>query len=135
MKTISLLAVLAAVALCVPAARAAEIRVLGTTLMHSILDELAPAFERATGHRVSATLDTTNIIMGRIKNGETADVAILTVPAIDELTKQGKLAPEDRVDVARSNVGVAVLASAPKPDVSSVEAFKKTLLAAKSVAY
>lgn len=122
-------------ALAAPGANAAEIKILGTTLMHSILDELAPAFERATGHKFSPALDTTNLIMGRIKNGETADVAILTVQAIDELTKQGKLSPDGRVDVARSTVGVAVLAGAPKPDVSSVEAFKKTLLAAKSVAY
>lgn len=94
-----------------------------------------PAFERATGHKLSVTFDTTNILVGRIKNGESADVAILTMPAIEDLIKQGKVAGDSRVDVARSGVGIAVLTSAPKPDVSTVEAFKKTLLNAKSVSY
>ncbi len=125
----------AVAALQAMAAQAAEIKVLSTTLMNSVMAEAAPAFERATGHKLSVTFDTTNILMGRIKAGETADVAILTTPAIEDLAKQGKVAGDSRVNVARSGVGVAVLASAPKPDVSTVEAFKKTLLAAKSVAY
>jgi molybdate transport system substrate-binding protein len=116
-------------------AQAAEIKVLSTTLMHSIIGEAAPAFERATGHKLSVTYDTTNLLMGRINGGETADVVILTTPAIEDLSKRGKVAGDSRVNVARSGIGIAVLASAPKPDVSTVEAFKKTLLAAKSVAY
>jgi molybdate transport system substrate-binding protein len=116
-------------------ARAAEIKVLSTTLMNSVIWAAGPAFERATGHKLSVTFDATNLLMGRIKNGESADVAILTTPAIEDLIKQGKLAGDSRVDVARSGIGIAVLASAPKPDVSTVEAFKKTLLNAKSVSY
>jgi molybdate transport system substrate-binding protein len=116
-------------------ARAAEIKVLSTTLMNSIIAAAGPAFERASGHKLAVTFDTTNILMGRIKAGETTDVVILTTPAIEELVKQGKVGGDSRVDVARSGVGIAALASAPKPDVSTVEAFKKTLLAAKSISY
>jgi molybdate transport system substrate-binding protein len=116
-------------------AHAAEIKVLSTTLMNSIIATAAPAFERATGHKLAVTFDTTNILMGRINAGETADVVILTTPAIEELTKRGKVAADSRVNVARSGVGIAVLASAPKPDVSTVEAFKKTLLAARSISF
>ena len=116
-------------------ARTAEIKVLSTTLMNSIIAAAGPAFERTSGHKLSVTFDTTNILMGRINGGETADVVILTTPAIEELTKRGKVAGDSRVDVARSGVGIAALASAPKPDVSTVETFKKTLLAARSISY
>jgi molybdate transport system substrate-binding protein len=71
----------------------------------------------------------------RIQKGETADLAILGSGAIDELVKQGKISAGSRRVLARCRVGVAVLAGKPRPDISSVEAFKRTLLGAKSVAY
>jgi molybdate transport system substrate-binding protein len=71
----------------------------------------------------------------RLKRGEPADVLIMVGYALDDLIKQGKVAPDSRVDLARSFIGVAVRAGAPRPDLSSAEAFKRALLAARSVAY
>jgi molybdate transport system substrate-binding protein len=114
-------------------AGAAEIRVLCSTGMSSAMSVLVPEFERASGHKLSIAYDTANLLMGRIKGGETADLAILTGPAIDELAKQGKVG--GRADLARSGVGISVRSGAPKPDIGSVEALKRALLDAKSVAY
>jgi molybdate transport system substrate-binding protein len=84
---------------------------------------------------VLISYDTSNIILGRINAGETGDMVVLTGPVIDNLTKQGKLVAGSRVDLAKSGVGVAIRTGAVKPDISSPEAFKRTLLAAKSIAY
>ena len=75
------------------------------------------------------------MILDRLKKGEAADIVILTGPVIDELTKQGKVVPGSRVDIASTGLGVAIRAGAPKPDISSTDAFKRTLLNAESVAY
>ncbi len=114
---------------------AAEIKVISSTGMSTMMKELIPAFERTSGHKVAITYDTSNIIMGRVKGGETADLIILTGPVIDDLTKQGKVTPGSRADLAKSGIGVAVRTGAPKPDISSVEAFKYALVNAKSVTY
>jgi molybdate transport system substrate-binding protein len=114
---------------------AAEIKVISSTGMSTMFKELIPAFERASGHKVSITYDTSNIVLGRIKGGETADLIILTGPVIDDLAKQGKVVAGSRADLARSGIGVAVKTGAPRPDISSVEAFKRTLVSARSVAY
>ena len=114
-------------------AGAAEIRVLCSTGMSSVMSVLVPEFERTSGHKLSIAYDTANLLMGRIKGGEAADLAILTGPAMDELLKQGKVA--GRTDLARSGVGISVRSGAPKPDIGSVEALKRALLDAKSVAY
>lgn len=124
-----------AMALSHGGAGAAEIKVLSSTGMRSVLSDLIPEFERASGHKVAISYDTANLLMGRIKAGESADLAILTGSAMDELAKLGKLASGSRVDLARSGVGVAVRAGAAKPDIKSVEAFKRTLLDTKSIAY
>ena len=116
-------------------ASAAEIKVLSSNGVRSVLLELVPEFERTSGHTVTISHDSANRLTGRIKAGETADLAILTAPTIEELTKHGKVAAGSRVDLARSGVGVSVRAGSPKPDISSAEAFKRTLLDAKSVAY
>jgi len=124
----------AAIALAQAAvAGAAEIRVLCSTGMSSAMSVLVPEFERASGHKLSIAYDTANLLMGRIKGGEAADLAILTAPAIDELAKQGKVG--GRTDLARSGVGISVRSGAPKPDIGSVEALKRALLNAKSIAY
>lgn len=116
-------------------AHAAEIKVLSSTAVSTVLREVVPDFERTSGHKVSISYSSSNKIMGRIKNGETADLVILSRPGIDELIKQGKVVPGSSVDLASAGLGVAVRAGAPKPDISSVEAFKRTLLDAKSVVY
>lgn len=133
MKPYALIAALA-MTLAHGAAGADEIRVLSSTGMRSVLVDLVPEFERASGHKVSTSLDTANLLAARIKAGESADLAILTAPAIDDLTKLGKLTGK-RIDLCRSGIGVAVRAGAPKPDIHSVDALKRTLLNAKSITY
>ena len=115
--------------------QAAEIRVLSTNGVRSALVELLPQFERTTGHKVSIDYDTANILFGRVKEGESADLAILTRPIIDDLIKQGKIAGGVGTDLARSGVGVSVRAGIPKPDISSAKALKAALLDAKSIAF
>ncbi len=114
---------------------AAGIKVLCSNSSHAVMDELVPAFERASGHKVSIGYDTAILTLSRIKGGETADAVILNAPAIDELTKQGRIAAGSRRTLARCGVGIAVRAGAPKPDISSLEAFKRALLDAKSIAH
>jgi molybdate transport system substrate-binding protein len=139
MRTIAFPVLLACAVLvsgCASNARdAGEVELLSSTGMRSVLLELIPQFERASGHKVAASFDTANLLAARIKAGERADLAILTRPAIDELAKLGKLDPASRADLARSGMGVSVRAGAPKPDIGSVEAFKRALLDAKSITY
>jgi molybdate transport system substrate-binding protein len=97
--------------------------------------ELVPQFERANDCKIAISYDPAKVMLARIQKGETADLAILGSGAIDELVKQGKISAGSRRVLARCRVGVAVLAGKPRPDISSVEAFKRTLLGAKSVAY
>jgi molybdate transport system substrate-binding protein len=117
------------------AAEAADIKVLSSNGVTAVLRELGPAFEHATGHRLVIRFDVANVLKTQIQGGETFDVAILTGQVTDELLAQGKIAAGTRADIARSGVGVAIRAGAPKPDISTAEAFKRTMLAAKSVAY
>ena len=97
--------------------------------------ERAPQFERANDCKIAISYDPAKVMLARIQKGETADLAILGSGAIDELVKQRKISAGSRRVLARCRVGVAVLAGKPRPDISSVEAFKRTLLGAKSVAY
>ena len=97
--------------------------------------ERAPQFERANDCKIAISYDPAKVMLARIQKGETADLAVLGSGAIDELVKQGKISAGSRRVLARCRVGVAVLAGKPRPDISSVEAFKRTLLGAKSVAY
>lgn len=102
--------------------------------------QLVPQFEKATGHKVETTYgpsmgDTPQAIPNRIERGEPVDMVIMVGYALDNLARQGKVAANSRVDLAESSIGVAVREGAPKPDIGSVEAFKKTLLEANSIAY
>ena len=101
----------------------------------AVFAELLPEFERVTGIRVATACDPAQIMLKRIADGETGDLAILGQPAIDALAAQRKIAPESRRTLARCGVGIGVRSGAPKPDVSSVEAFKRALLDAKSIAH
>ncbi len=105
-------------------AQAAELRVLTSVALTSALDELAPVFENATGNKVTIGYSLIADVRKRILDGETADVIILSRPVMDELQKQDKFAANSLVNVAGTPVSVAARASAPKPDISSVDAFK-----------
>jgi molybdate transport system substrate-binding protein len=115
--------------------QAAEIKLLASSAMKGACLELIPQFEKATGHQVSAAWSSTPDVQKRISAGEAADLIILGDSGTEELIKQGKLAPGSRANFAKSGIGVAVRAGAPKPDISSAEAVKRSVLAAKSVAY
>lgn len=96
---------------------------------------MIPSFEQGSGCQVTAAYDTSNIIQDRIHDGESGDMVVLTGSVIDHLCNLGKLVAGSRTDLARSGIGVAVRAGAHRPDIRSVEAFKQTLLAARSVAF
>src|SRR5712692_119801 len=96
--------------------------------------DVAPAFERATGHKVIVSFEAGPSLMQKVNAGAPADLVAHYPDVIDDLIKQGKVV-DSRVDFARAGVGVAVKAGAPKPDIGSTEAFKHAMLAAKSIAY
>jgi molybdate transport system substrate-binding protein len=117
------------------AATAAEIKVLSSNAIKETYLELVPGFERVTEHKVATTWAGTVEIMKRMQAGETFDLIIMAGPSLDELVKLGKIVPGSRVDLVKSGVGVAVRAGAPKPDISSSDAVKKALLAARSIGF
>ena len=122
------------------AASAAEVRVMISGGLTAAYKALVPEFERATGHTVltayGPSMGTTqNAIPVRLERGEPVDVLIMVGYALGDLAKQGKVVPDSRVDLVKSPIGVAVKSGTPKPDISSAEALKRALLAAKSVAY
>lgn len=117
------------------AAQAAEIRVLTAGAMRAVVGALQPAFEKESGHTLSIDKDTAGGLAKRIGGGETFDVTIITPKVVDELIAQGKAATGSRKNLAKVGMGVAVKEGAMAPDISTVEAFKSALLAAKSVAY
>jgi molybdate transport system substrate-binding protein len=127
--------VIAASLLLSAAGNAAEIKVLSTQATEEAYRELAPQFEQASGHKVTTIFTGTLDVQKRIAAGESYDVIIMAGPAIDDYIKSGRIVPGSRVDLAKSGVGVAVRAGAPKPDIGSTEALKKTLLAAASIGY
>lgn len=114
---------------------AAELKVISSTGMSTMFRQLIPGFEQASGHKVAISYDTSNIILRRIQNGETADLVVLTAPLIDQLAQQGKVLPGSRVDLARSGIGVAIREGAPQASIATMDAFKAFLLQAKSVTY
>jgi len=116
-------------------ASAAEIKVISSNALKTVLEELAPAFEKATEHKLVIQWGAAVPLKAEIEKGASFDLAILTVAGIDDLIKQGKLAGATRAVLAKSGAGVAVRKGAPKPDISTVDAFKRALVNAKSVAY
>jgi molybdate transport system substrate-binding protein len=116
-------------------ADAADIKVLSAVAMKPALDELAREFEQTTGHKVTLGYATAGIVRDRIRGDEPVDVAIMPRSAFEPLLTEGKIARSSETRVAQSLVAVAVRAGAPKPDISSAEAVKKSLLAAKSIVY
>jgi molybdate transport system substrate-binding protein len=129
-----ILATLFAAIIAVPSASAADIKVLTAGAFKQVVLALVPEFEKTTGHKVALDNDTVGALVKRIEGGEAFDVAILSSAALDKLAKEGKVAP-GAVALARVGVGVVVKEGAPRPDIATVEAFKRALLAAQSVAY
>ena len=116
-------------------AQAAEINVIASTAMREVLEELAPMFERASGHKVTVTFMSGAVLPVKLKEGAQADLVVTTPETVDDLVKAGKVAPGSGAPFVRSAAGVAVRAGAKKPDVSTPEALKAALLAAKTVGY
>ena len=116
-------------------AEAAEIRVLSTVGMQPATAELFAQFERETGHKIVVTYGLAAVLGKSFLDGAPADVLILTGPIVENLATQGKVVPGSKVDIARSGVGIGVKAGAPRPDISTADALKSTVLAAKSVGY
>jgi molybdate transport system substrate-binding protein len=116
-----------------------EIKVMTSGTFTAAYLELAPQFERATGHRIvteSTSMGTGSTgIAARLERGEAIDVVIVSDRDLERLTTAGRIRPGTRVDLARSAMGMAVRRGAPKPDISSVDALRRTLLEAKSIAY
>ncbi len=117
------------------AANAAEIKVLSSNALKTTLQELRPQFEKATEHKLVITFNAAAMLKAEIEKGAPFDVAILDAPAADDLIKQGKLVAATRTEIARSVAGVAVRKGAPKPDISTTDAFKRALINARSIAY
>jgi molybdate transport system substrate-binding protein len=113
----------------------AMLKVLSTRAVQGALPGLVAGFERAVGARFDVEFGPTNALLERIEGGERADLAILTRAGIDGLTGRGILDGASTLDLVRSLVGLAVRAGAPRPDIGTAEAFKATLLAARSLAY
>jgi molybdate transport system substrate-binding protein len=115
-------------------ARAEDIHALITTAMETAIAELVPPFERSSGDTVRLSYGPSGAVARRFIGGEPADVVVIDSNAIDELIKQGRLLP-GRTDIAQTGIGIAVRKGAPRPDVSTPEALKRALLAAKSIGY
>src|SRR3954471_173406 len=136
----ALLFAIAGVLLLTGGANAAEVRVMISGGLAAAYKELVPEFERLTGNKVVTAYGpsmgtTANAIPVRLERGEPADVLIMVGYALGDFIKQGKVAADSRVDLVTSPIGVAVKSGAPKPDISSADAVKRALLAAKSIAY
>jgi molybdate transport system substrate-binding protein len=117
------------------ATEAAEVKVLAAVAMSGVFGEIGPQFERATGHKLVIQYGATGTLKRQIEAGEAFDLAILLPAMTDDLIKQGKIAAGTRAEIARVGMAVGVRAGAPKPDISSADAFKRALLNAKSVTY
>jgi molybdate transport system substrate-binding protein len=128
------LALTAALVVAAGAAPAAEIDVMISTAMKAAIEEVAPPFERASGHVLRVVYGPSGGLARRFNGGEPADLIVVDSKVLDELIKQGKVAP-GRTDVARTGIGIAVRKGAPKPDVSSAEALRRALLAAKTIGH
>jgi molybdate transport system substrate-binding protein len=114
---------------------AAEIKVLASNGVREALLEFAPAFERATGNKLVITFGLAAALKRQIEAGEAFDLAILTSAGIEDLAKQGKVDAASRASIARSGVGIGIKKGAPRPDIGTADAFKRTLLSAKSITW
>jgi molybdate transport system substrate-binding protein len=109
--------------------------VLASTAIKSALEELAPQFEKAAGHKLTISYGASARLQVTIEKGEAFDLAILSTAVADALVRQGKLNAATRVDIARSGAGIAIRKGTPRPDVSTAEGVKRALLGAKAIGY
>jgi molybdate transport system substrate-binding protein len=114
---------------------AAELKIFGSRVTKMVVGDLGAGFEQATGNRLTVVTDVAAVMKRRIEQGEPFDLAVLVDFQADELIRKGMLVPGSRADVMKAGIGVAVKRGARKPDISTVAAFKQTLLAAKSITY
>jgi molybdate transport system substrate-binding protein len=110
-----------------------ELNVLSTTAMKSTIDAVGPQFEAAHGTKLSITYAPSVRLAGQLAEGLTGDVAVITGPQLDALVARGQIAAGSRIDIACSRIGLAVQAGAARPDISTADAFRRAMLAAKSV--
>jgi molybdate transport system substrate-binding protein len=116
-------------------AKAAEIKLVCAVALHPAIDAIILDFEKSTGHKLTVAYGTAGAVADRVQKGEAADIVISSVPMIDRLQAQGKVLAGDRVIFAKVGVGAFVRKGAAKPDMSSADAFKRAMLAARTVAY
>jgi molybdate transport system substrate-binding protein len=135
MKSGYVASVLVAILLHATAATADEIRVLSSVGIKAVIDELAPEFEKATRHKVTTVFDLASTLKTKIDGGAPFDVAILTPPLLDDLNTKGLVTSASRTAVARVGLGLMIKAGTKKPNVSSIDAFRRTLLDARSITY
>jgi molybdate transport system substrate-binding protein len=131
------LSILTAVPLALSAghAGAAEINVVGAGAIEEPFEHLSADFSRESGHKIHAIFGPVGGMMSKLKGGEKADVIVLSVAAMDELDKAGSLVAGSRAELGRATAGIGVRVGAPQPDISTPDALKKTLLAARTIAY
>jgi molybdate transport system substrate-binding protein len=130
-----LLASAVGAAFCTTAAGAAELKLLTAGAFKSTVVALLPEYEKTSGNKVSVENDTVGGLMKRIEAGESFDVVVMTPETVDQLIGKGKVISGSRTNLARVGVGVMVKTGANQPDISTVEAFKKAVLDAKSVSF
>lgn len=116
-------------------ARAAEIKLLCAAALHPAVDVLIPDYEKSSGHKVTVAYGNAGAIADRFQKGEVADLVINAAPLMDQLRAQGKVVAGDRIVIAKVGVGAFVRKGAAKPDISSADAFKRSMLAARSIIY
>ena len=112
-----------------------ELRVFSTIAVQPALEELAPQFEAANGVRLHVTWNTAPVLVKRLQGGETADVLILNRAGIDKMTREGRVRARSEVTLASSATAIAIKAGAVRPDISTPEALRRTLLAARAISY
>lgn len=116
-------------------ARAAEIKLLSAVALHPAIDALIPEFEKSSGHKVSVAYGTAGGVAERVRKGELVDLVLTAAPRIDQLQAQGKVEAGDRKIIAKVGVGAFVRKGAARPDISSADAFRHSMLASRSIAY
>jgi molybdate transport system substrate-binding protein len=126
---------IAALLWCGRASEGAELRLIAATPMAGVIKDLSAQFERTSGRRLTATFVSGPVVKREIDGGASFDIAVSITPVIETLVREGKLDADSRADVAYAVVGVGVRAGHPKPDISTVAAFRDALLSAKSVAH
>jgi molybdate transport system substrate-binding protein len=114
---------------------ATELKVISSQAIKEAYLAFAPEFERISAYKVNTTWNGTNDILKKLRAGETFDMVILVTPSMEAMIKEGKVVPDSRVDLVRSGIAIAVRQGALKPDISTVDAVKRALLAAKGIGY